>query len=249
MFFLASCSLTQAQESFKDFGFPSFKGSYSVMIFGQEETGTRADYLVQTLLTGWNVKSVEHQWIPGPPETMVSELHFADQDFFFRVKSVRSFDGEWQVTALEREPVKVEEDSSWLGTLTSAVSVVGICMLGLVGVFIFKQSKVPSLLPMVEGPAIELTPPQKAAVLLMCLPPENSAVLFSHLTPEEVQSLTLEITNLPRLTSGTREALLSEVAAFSAHDSNRVKAILEEDFQRAEPVLLEWLRSLGVGSV
>lgn len=55
-----------------------------------------------------------------------------------------------------------------------------------------------------------LSPKQKAAVLFMSLPPEMSAQLFSELGPEEVQAITLEITQLPRISPEMREAVLRE---------------------------------------
>ena len=55
-----------------------------------------------------------------------------------------------------------------------------------------------------------LSPRQKAAVLLMMLPPSLSAEIFARLGVEEVQTVTLEIAQLPVLESEDKERVLSE---------------------------------------
>lgn len=72
---------------------------------------------------------------------------------------------------------------------------------------------VPRASEFVNTPVAEttgLTPRQKAAVLFMSLPPELSAKLFSELGPEEVQAITLEITQLPSISPGVRQAVIQE---------------------------------------
>ena len=55
-----------------------------------------------------------------------------------------------------------------------------------------------------------LRPVQKSAILFMSLPPELSAQLFAELGPAEVQAVTLEITQLPRISPETRKAVIQE---------------------------------------
>src|SRR5690606_34797790 len=61
-----------------------------------------------------------------------------------------------------------------------------------------------------RGDCGSLTPGQKAAILFMSLPPERSAQLFSELGPESVQSITLEITQLPFIDPEARAGVLNE---------------------------------------
>ncbi|MDQ0337263.1 flagellar motor switch protein FliG [Caldalkalibacillus uzonensis] len=56
----------------------------------------------------------------------------------------------------------------------------------------------------------ELTGKQKAAVLLVSLGPEVSAQVFKHLNEEEIEQLTLEIANVRKVDSETKEAIVEE---------------------------------------
>jgi len=55
-----------------------------------------------------------------------------------------------------------------------------------------------------------LTPKQKAAILLMSLPPDVAAQLFKELGHEEVHSITLEINNLPPVSPEVRAQVVDE---------------------------------------
>lgn len=64
--------------------------------------------------------------------------------------------------------------------------------------------------PRPARPPQDLSPRQKAAVLLMMLPPSLSAEIFKQLGVEEVQTVTLEIAHLPILEAEDKERVLSE---------------------------------------
>ncbi len=64
--------------------------------------------------------------------------------------------------------------------------------------------------PQIDEFVKSLRPRQKSAILFMSLPPEVSAQLFAELGPAEVQAVTLEITQLPRISPETRKAVIQE---------------------------------------
>ncbi len=66
----------------------------------------------------------------------------------------------------------------------------------------------------IRAVATGLRPRQKAAILLMILPPEVSAQLFKQIGLKEVESITLEITQLPPTTPEDRDRVLSEFLDF-----------------------------------
>jgi flagellar motor switch protein FliG len=55
-----------------------------------------------------------------------------------------------------------------------------------------------------------MTGREKAAILLITLGAEKSANIFKHMKDEEIESITLEIANTPRITPETRDAVLDE---------------------------------------
>nr|WP_264357614.1 flagellar motor switch protein FliG [Halothermothrix orenii] len=56
----------------------------------------------------------------------------------------------------------------------------------------------------------DLSGKQKAAVLLLSLGPDISAQIFKHLNDEEIEELTLEIANLQKIESETKDEVLEE---------------------------------------
>ncbi|MDR0381183.1 MAG: flagellar motor switch protein FliG [Oscillospiraceae bacterium] len=58
--------------------------------------------------------------------------------------------------------------------------------------------------------AMELSGKEKAAVLLIALGKEHSAKIFKHLRDDEIEQLTLDITNVRRVDSETKEAIIGE---------------------------------------
>jgi len=56
----------------------------------------------------------------------------------------------------------------------------------------------------------QLTGPQKAAVLMITLGPEISSEVFKYLREDEVEALTLEIANLPKVSPEEREQVMNE---------------------------------------
>jgi uncharacterized protein DUF4139/flagellar FliG-like protein/uncharacterized protein DUF4140 len=63
------------------------------------------------------------------------------------------------------------------------------------------------------GSTLKLTRRQKVAVLLMCLEPKVSAEAFSQLGPELIQSVTMEITKLPDMSTEDRSQVCQEFRA------------------------------------
>lgn len=64
-----------------------------------------------------------------------------------------------------------------------------------------------------------LTGRQKAAILMIALGPEVSGEIFKHLAEEDIEQLTLEIANLRRVDSETKEKVLEEfVDIATAHE-------------------------------
>ncbi|MDL2273080.1 flagellar motor switch protein FliG [Oscillospiraceae bacterium OttesenSCG-928-G22] len=59
-------------------------------------------------------------------------------------------------------------------------------------------------------PTTDLTGGEKAAILMIALGKEYSALLFQHLGEDEIEKLTLDITNVRRVDSETKEAVISE---------------------------------------
>ncbi len=55
-----------------------------------------------------------------------------------------------------------------------------------------------------------LTGKEKAAILLVSLGPDASAEIFKHLNDEDIEELTLEIANLDKVTSETKDQVLDE---------------------------------------
>ncbi|MDR1157880.1 MAG: flagellar motor switch protein FliG [Oscillospiraceae bacterium] len=58
--------------------------------------------------------------------------------------------------------------------------------------------------------ALELSGKEKAALLLIALGKEHSAKIFKHLRDDEIEQLTLDITNVRRVDSETKESIISE---------------------------------------
>ncbi|MDR2671423.1 MAG: flagellar motor switch protein FliG [Oscillospiraceae bacterium] len=58
--------------------------------------------------------------------------------------------------------------------------------------------------------AVELSGKEKAALLLIALGKEHSAKIFKHLRDDEIEQLTLDITNVRRVDSETKELIISE---------------------------------------
>jgi flagellar motor switch protein FliG len=56
----------------------------------------------------------------------------------------------------------------------------------------------------------ELTGKQKAAILLITMGPEVSAQIFKHLREDEIEELTLEIANVRRVETGSKEEVVDE---------------------------------------
>jgi flagellar motor switch protein FliG len=56
----------------------------------------------------------------------------------------------------------------------------------------------------------ELTGKQKAAILLITMGPEVSAQVFKHLREDEIEELTLEIANVRRVETGSKEEVVEE---------------------------------------
>ncbi|MFO7819978.1 MAG: flagellar motor switch protein FliG, partial [Halanaerobacter sp.] len=56
----------------------------------------------------------------------------------------------------------------------------------------------------------ELTGQQKAAILMVTLGKDTSAEIFKHLDEEEIEDLTLEIANLDKIDSETKEEVMNE---------------------------------------
>ena len=56
----------------------------------------------------------------------------------------------------------------------------------------------------------ELTPKQKAAILLISLGPEVSSQVFRHLREDEIEKLTLEIASQRKVTQEQKEKVLDE---------------------------------------
>jgi flagellar motor switch protein FliG len=57
---------------------------------------------------------------------------------------------------------------------------------------------------------LELTPRQKAAVVITALGTDNAAGVYKHLSNEEVETLTLDISSLPYLDANVADAVLNE---------------------------------------
>jgi len=56
----------------------------------------------------------------------------------------------------------------------------------------------------------ELTPKEKAAILLICLGRDYSAQIYRHLSEEEIEQLTLTITSIRRVDTDTKESVVNE---------------------------------------
>jgi flagellar motor switch protein FliG len=56
----------------------------------------------------------------------------------------------------------------------------------------------------------QLSGPEKAAILLIALGKDMSSKIFKHLKDDEIEQLTLDITNVRRVDSETRDAVISE---------------------------------------
>ncbi|MEW6607994.1 MAG: flagellar motor switch protein FliG [bacterium] len=57
---------------------------------------------------------------------------------------------------------------------------------------------------------VELTGPQKAAILMVALGSEISSEVFKYLREDEMESLTMEIANLPKISPEQREQVMNE---------------------------------------
>lgn len=57
---------------------------------------------------------------------------------------------------------------------------------------------------------LELTPKQKAAVIITALGSDNAAYVYKHLTNDEVETLTLDVSSLPYLDASTANNVLNE---------------------------------------
>ena len=63
---------------------------------------------------------------------------------------------------------------------------------------------------MAEAIKVELTPPQKAAAVIVSLGAEKASGLYQYMDPEEIEALTLEVARLGMLDSEQTEAVLTE---------------------------------------
>ena len=62
-----------------------------------------------------------------------------------------------------------------------------------------------------QRPTLNLSGPQKAAVLLVSLGAEKASAIFRHLKEQEVEALSLEMAKTRRVASATSAAIFSEV--------------------------------------
>ena len=63
---------------------------------------------------------------------------------------------------------------------------------------------------MAEAIKVELTPPQKAAAVIVSLGADKASGLYQFMEPEEIEALTLEVARLGMLDSEQTEAVLTE---------------------------------------
>ena len=59
-------------------------------------------------------------------------------------------------------------------------------------------------------PTTDLTPKEKAAILLITLGKEHSAELYKHMSEEEISDMTLSITTTRRVEPEVREEIVEE---------------------------------------
>lgn len=57
---------------------------------------------------------------------------------------------------------------------------------------------------------LEITPRQKAAIVITALGADNAAYVYKHLNNDEVENLTLDVSSLPYLDAGTVDSVLNE---------------------------------------
>ena len=57
---------------------------------------------------------------------------------------------------------------------------------------------------------LELTPRQKAAVVITALGTDNAAGVYKHLSNDEVETLTLDVSSLPYLDATVADSVLNE---------------------------------------
>ena len=86
---------------------------------------------------------------------------------------------------------------------------------------------------MAEAIKVELTPPQKAAAVIVSLGAEKASGLYQFMEPEEIEALTLEVARLGMLDSEQTEAVLTEFY----QNCMTSKAVTEGGLEYARTVL------------
>ena len=86
---------------------------------------------------------------------------------------------------------------------------------------------------MPETVKVELTPPQKAAAVIVSLGADKASGLYQYMEPEEVETLTLEVARLGMLNSEQTEAVLTEFY----QNCMTSKAVTEGGLEYARSVL------------
>ena len=93
---------------------------------------------------------------------------------------------------------------------------------------------------MAEAIKVELTPPQKAAAVIVSLGAEKASGLYQYMDPEEIEALTLEVARLGMLDSEQTEAVLTEFY----QNCLTSKAVTEGGLEYARTVLEKVTKSL-----
>ena len=86
---------------------------------------------------------------------------------------------------------------------------------------------------MAEAVKVELTPPQKAAAVIVSLGADKASGLYQFMEPEEIEALTLEVARLGMLDSEQTEAVLTEFY----QNCMTSKAVTEGGLEYARTVL------------
>ena len=86
---------------------------------------------------------------------------------------------------------------------------------------------------MAEAIKVELTPPQKAAAVIVSLGADKASGLYQFMEPEEIEALTLEVARLGMLDSEQTEAVLTEFY----QNCMTSKAVTEGGLEYARSVL------------
>ena len=86
---------------------------------------------------------------------------------------------------------------------------------------------------MAEAVKVELTPPQKAAAVIVSLGADKASGLYQFMEPEEIEALTLEVARLGMLNSEQTEEVLTEFY----QNCMTSKAVTEGGLEYARTVL------------